>query len=101
MSNYNVRMHTMLGTSHSWAITMRGFASGFLNGGHNLYLKTTNGTDDIPLLMQKHMVEDFGAADIDFCYTLPKNFRRRFLKGSGMRAAIYNYETDIVPFKWK
>ncbi|MAG28410.1 hypothetical protein CMI47_23025, partial [Candidatus Pacearchaeota archaeon] len=40
-------------------------------------------------------------ADIDICYTLPKNFKRRFAGGSSIKAAIYNYETSITPKEWQ
>ena len=98
---YNVRMHTMLGTNHSWAITMRGFADAFLKLGHNVNLISTNGTDDIPLQMQRSTREAYDDVDIDFCYTLPRNFRSRFLRKSKAKFAIYNYETNLMPKEWK
>lgn len=91
----------MLGTSHSWAVTMRGLLSSFKDRGHHLYLKSINGRE----LLQKKLIQDLDKwhpnPDLDIAYTLPKNFASRFSSKSKVKAAIYNYESSIVPQEWK
>jgi len=96
----NIRSETMLGTSHSWAITMRGLLGGFKNNGHNLYLKSVNGRELINQNLLKDLDKWHPSPDLDITYTLPVNFSKRFEKKSKIKAAIYNYESSILPREW-
>ena len=96
----NIRSHSMLGTHHSWAITMRQLLNQFQTKGHKLYLKTTNGKDFIPGNLLSRLDREIANADIDICYTLPRNFKDRFSKKSKLKLAIYNYESSILPRMW-
>jgi len=100
MNSLNIRSETMLGTSHSWAITMRGLLSAFKDRGHNLYLKTINGRELIPDNLLKDLDKWYPSPDLDIAYTLPVNFSTRFSKKSKIKAAIYNYESSILPKEW-
>lgn len=98
---YNIRTLSMLGTSHSWAITMRSLLDGFIKNGHHCYLNSINGYEMVPEEWGPFLRRDIEAPDIDFCYTAPINFVNRFKNKSKLKMAIYNYETSILPAKWK
>ena len=97
---YNIRMHTMLGTSHSWAVVMRNLARSLSCFDNNIFMKTTNGMSNVDPHLYKFFNKHEKNINLDMCYTLPRNFNRRFLNSSKIRAAIYNYETDIMPKEW-
>ncbi len=97
---YNVRINTMLGTNHSWAVVMRNIAKSMAKLDCNLFMKTTNGMSNIDPDLYKFFHKSPKNIDLDICYTLPRNFGRRFLKDSRLKASIYNYETDIMPSDW-
>lgn len=90
----------MLGTHHSWAVTMRSLLTKFQEGGHKLYLTSANGTDSIPENLMPRINRDLAIPDLDICYTLPVNFKDRFKKKSKLKLAIYNYESSILPKTW-
>ncbi len=90
----------MLGTHHSWAVTMRSLISQFEKKNHRLFLKTTNGKDLIPKKWEKYLDKSHKNPDIDLCYTLPRNFAARFKKKSKLKLVIYNYETSHMPEVW-
>lgn len=74
-------------------------------------VQSTNGMDesffDEPNKQAKSIarMEQFGPGkkeiDIDFCYTVPNNYRQRFLANSKNKCIIYNYETTVMPPEWK
>jgi glycosyltransferase involved in cell wall biosynthesis len=99
MSSLDIRVQSMLGTSHSWAVTMRSLIKEFHGLGHELYLDSINGYEMFPInwTSMKRSVEN---PDIDLCYTLPRNFKDRFLKKSKLKLAVYNYETSVLPPAW-
>lgn len=100
MKNLNIRCESMLGTSHSWAVTMRNLLKNFHNLDNNLYLKTINGRTLFPEEW-KPFLRDIKDPDIDISYTLPRNFEHRFKKNAKLKLAIYNYETSILPEMWR
>ena len=91
----------MLGTEHSWCVTMRNILLQFNDMGHKLYLKSTDGENLIPKKLKSRLNRDIEVPDLDVCYTLPSNFKIRFKEKSKVKMAIYNYETDIFPEMWK
>lgn len=93
-------MNTMLNTSHSWAVTMRNIAWSLDKLGHAVSADSTNGTNEINPAFKKFFSKYYDKFDLDICYTLPLNFNKRFLKNSGTKAVIYNYESSIVPEEW-
>lgn len=97
----NIRSQSMLGTHHSWAITMRNLLTQFQEKGHKLYLTTTNGKESIPENLLPRVGRDIAIPDLDICYTLPRNFKDRFSKKSKLKLAIYNYETSEFPRMWR
>ena len=99
MSKLRIRSESMLGTSHSWAVTMRSLLREFYAMGHDLYLNSTNEYDLFPDEWRQLCREGVNA-DIDITYTLPRNFRYRFNRNSKLKLAIYNYETSILPAVW-
>ena len=100
MGSQNIRIKSMLGTSHSWAVTMRSLAQEFIKLENNLYIDSINGYEMFPLNWHrlKRQIEN---PDIDICYTLPRNFEDRFAEKSKLKLAIYNYETSVLPSVWK
>lgn len=91
----------MLGTYHSWAITMRNILTHFQNWDHKLYLKTVNGKECIPQSLLARLDRDIAIPDLDICYTLPSNFPKRFKKKAKLKVGLYNYESDLLPKMWK
>jgi glycosyltransferase involved in cell wall biosynthesis len=90
----------MLGTTHSWAVTLRSLLKEFELMGHDLYLESINDYDMFPEDWKRYK-KNCKNADIELTYTLPRNFRHRFNKDSALKLAIYNYETSILPKVWK
>lgn len=100
MDKIKIRTRTMLGTSHSWAVTMRSLFLQFSKMSNvECYMSSTNRYELFPEELRPS-IRNCSDADIDICYTLPRNFRSRFRKDSKVKMAIYNYETDILPEKW-
>lgn len=99
-TKYKIRTKTMLGTHHSWAVTMRSLFYYFIKDEHQCYLNSINGYTMCPKKWEPLLEKEIDAPDIDFCYTAPRNFATRFKKSAKLKAAIYNYETDILPPKW-
>lgn len=100
MSGTNIRCESMLGTTHSWAVTMRSLLKEFYLLNNFIYEKSINGYsffEDYNLYSK----EDISNPDIDISYTLPRNFSFRFKKKSKLKLAIYNYETSILPDVWR
>lgn len=97
----DIRSKTMLGTHHSWAVTMRSLFKYMKEDGHNLYLSSINGYSMCPKSWVPILDKDNDSPDLDICYTAPRNFRSRFKKNSKVKMAIYNYETSHLPPKWK
>ena len=99
MNNLRIRSESMLGTTHSWAVTVRSLLRELHSMGHELCLNSTNGYDLFPKEWKKFCKEGINA-DIDLTYTLPRNFKHRFNRNSKLKLAIYNYETSILPKVW-
>ena len=100
MSVLKIRSQAMLGTTHSWAVTIRGLLKEFRLMNHDLYLSSINGYDLFPSEWKEFCRECIDA-DIDLTYTLPRNFKQRFNRNSKLKLAIYNYETSILPKVWE
>lgn len=108
----DVRMYTWSAGGLSWSYVMSRLGLAFDNLGGNTYFCSTNGIQDTdPFFNEQKMVESalglqgFGPGkkpiDIDFCYTVPVNFPRRFLSNSKSKCVIYNFETTHWPKNWK
>lgn len=97
---YSIRTKTMLGTHHSWAVTMRSLLLYYIRQQHDCYLNSINGFSMCPKTWEGLCNKDIDNPDIDICYTAPKNFATRFKKNAKLKMAIYNYETDILPKEW-
>lgn len=95
-----IRSETMLGTSHSWAVTMRSLLLQMQKLGHLLFLKSTNRKTLIPPALMSRLGLDCSEADVDLTYTLPRNFAARFKTKSKLKLAIYNYESSQLPKMW-
>lgn len=99
MKKLKIRTQTMLGTHHSWSITMLNLFSAFEKMGHELYMNTTNGIENVPKKWFKYF-RDCDDPDIDINYTLPSNWTHRFAPNAKMKMGIYNYESSILPAGW-
>ena len=100
MKPLNIRSKSMLGTSHSWAVTMRNLLSAFYSMNHDLFLNSINGYDLLPEEWSKFKDRECLTPDIDICYTLPRNFAFRYSANSKLKLAIYNYESSHLPAAW-
>lgn len=99
MGKLDIRVQSMLGTSHSWSVTMRSLIEEFHKLGHSMYLESINGYEMFPLSWAK-MKRATESPDLDISYTLPRNFKDRFAKSSKVKMAVYNYETSVLPKVW-
>ena len=100
MKKLKIRAHGMFGATHSWSHTVRSILFEFYKMGHELFITSTDGYG----FAQKEMSGCFGRevdnADIDICYTLPKNFKQWFNPTSKLKLAIFNWESTGVPTEW-
>jgi len=90
----------MLGTAHSWAVTVRSLLLEMARMNHRLDLQSINGYKLFPEELEPFVENSYSSHDIDLTYTLPRNFNQRFLATSSARMAIYNYETSHLPPAW-
>ena len=95
-----IRVNTMLGTNHSWSVTMRSLITEFIKLNNKLFIISTDGDKLIKDKWDEYLMECDSSPDIDISYTLPVNFRERFRRDSKLKLAIYNYETSIMPRAW-
>ena len=95
----NIKSHTMLGSNHSWAITMRALLKEFRALNNNLYLESVNGTQNLDKELLYFVGMWHPNPDLNISYTMPKNFPDRFKTGK-KKIAIYNYESSILPPEW-
>ena len=96
-----IRSKAMLGTTHSWAVTMRSLLIELAKLNSRLDLHSINGYKLFPEELEPFIENNYSNHDIDLTYTLPRNFKDRFLKGSSSRMAIYNYESSHLPAVWR
>jgi glycosyltransferase involved in cell wall biosynthesis len=107
----NIRTYTWIQGMLSWAYVSARLCQALEELGHNVYTISTNGIrNSDPYFTEKKMIEStialqkFGIGrrpiDMDFCYTVPSNFPKRFLTNSKHKCAIYNYETHYWDPKW-
>jgi len=101
MKRLKIRTQTMFGTSHSWSITMQEIMIQFAKMGHDLYISSTDGYQNLSHDLSTFYNRDCDDPDIDICYTLPLNWKSRFKKKSKLKLSIFNYETSIIPVEWK
>lgn len=92
-----IRSHSIFGTHHSWAVTMRSLFGEFIKDGHDPYIRSINKYACVPKEWEEHCNRDTPEPDLDICYTAPINFHSRFAPGAKVKAAIYNYETIPLP----
>jgi glycosyltransferase involved in cell wall biosynthesis len=100
MEQLKIRSKGMIGTHHSWAVTMRSLFDHWIKQGHDCYITTMNNYDCVPTDWERFINRDYHSPDLDICYTLPYNFDSRFAKKSRVKMAIYNYETSRMPAEW-
>lgn len=93
----------------SWPIVMDELTHAAEQAGDDVYLTSTNGcsgmrywSDEKSKRKREELAPVFETGfDLDITYTLPTNFSRRFLANSRVKAALYNYESSVMPVKWK
>lgn len=95
----NIRMKTMLGSSMSWAVVMRNLAIE-MEKDNSLFLESINGYDMVSENLLSRVMPCFNS-DLDITYTMPQNFEKRFHSKSKIKAAIYNYESSLLPIAWR
>lgn len=97
---YSIRSKTMLGTSHSWAVTMRSLLFELYKLENDLYLESINGVSMLEPPLLDFTGRTIEEADVNFCYTMPRNFKSRTKDKAKLNLAIYNYETSHLPEEW-
>lgn len=94
-----IRMKSMFGGMMSWSVVMRSLALE-LSRENDIFLDSINGTDLMSDYLLSRIMPCFNA-DLDLTYTIPQNFSTRFNRKSKIKAAIYNYESSILPKAWR
>jgi glycosyltransferase involved in cell wall biosynthesis len=100
MRKLKIRSHGMFGATHSWSYTVRSLMYEFYKMGHELYITSTDGYGFAPKEMSQFFNRDTDQADIDLCYTLPRNFKQWFNKNSKLKLGIFNWESTSLPKEW-
>lgn len=90
----------MFGAVHSWSYCVRSIMYELFKLGHECYVTSTDGYQFAPKEMSACFGQDTDCADIDLCYTLPKNFRQWFHPASRLKIAIFNWESTALPPEW-
>jgi len=100
MRKLKIRSHGMFGATHSWSYTVRSLMYEFYKMGHDLYITSTDGYGFAPKELSSFFDRETNEADIDLCYTLPRNFKRWFNPNSKLKLAIFNWESTSIPPEW-
>jgi glycosyltransferase involved in cell wall biosynthesis len=100
MRKLKIRAHGMFGATHSWSYTVRSLMYEFYKMGHDLYITSTDGYGFAQKEMSHFFDKDTDHADIDLCYTLPRNFKQWFNKSSRLKLGIFNWESTTLPKEW-
>lgn len=90
----------MFGATHSWSYCVRSMMYEFFKMGHDCYVTSTDGYTFAPKEMSGCFGKDTDRADIDLCYTLPKNFKQWFSPTSNFKVALFNWESTAMPPEW-
>lgn len=90
----------MFGATHSWSHCVRSLMYEFFKMGHDCYITSTDGYSFAPKEMSQCFNQDTNCADIDLCYTLPKNFKHWFSPTSRFKVALFNWESTVMPPEW-
>ncbi len=90
----------MLGTTHSWSVTMQNLLLQFHKKNHDLYLRSIDGYELLPEELSSFAERECIEPDIDIAYTLPRNFKIRYNLNSKLKLGIYNYESSTLPGVW-
>lgn len=100
MRKLKIRAHGMFGATHSWSYTVRSLMYEFYKMGHDLYITSTDGYGFAQKEMSQFFDKEVDNADIDLCYTLPRNFKKWFNPTSKLKMAIFNWESTSLPKEW-
>ena len=100
MKPLKIRAHGMFGATHSWSYTVRSLIMEFHKMGHDIYVTSTDGYSFVPKELSPYFNRDTDQADIDLCYTLPRNFQQWFNQKSKLKIAIFNWESTSLPLEW-
>lgn len=100
MNSLKIRSKSMLGTTHSWSVTMQNLLLQFHKKNHDLYLRSIDGYELLPEELSSFAERECIEPDIDIAYTLPRNFKIRYNLNSKLKLGIYNYESSTLPGVW-
>jgi len=101
MRKLKIRSYGMFGATHSWSYTVRSIMYEFYKMGHDLYINSTDGYNFAPKELSSFYNKDTDSADIDICYTLPRNFKKWFNPNSKLKLGIFNWESTSMPPEWR
>ena len=96
-----IRLSGLMGRQHSWSHTTRSLAKEFYKLGNEIFLHPTDGTEFLDKSILDFVGKNEEYPDLDITYTLPVNYKKRFLKNSKVKASIFNYESSVLPNVWK
>ncbi len=100
MKKLNIRSYGKFGSSHSWSYTTRSLAYELYKMGHSLSIQSTDGYLYAQNDLSQFYNKPINPIDIDFCYTLPVNFKSWFNKDSRLKLGIFNWESSLMPKEW-
>lgn len=107
-----VRSYSWFQNNLSWSTVMESLLHAIEQKGNLVAIKSTNGYKGMRYWNEDRAREKQNEAarlirdqkqryDLDITFTVPVNFPKRFLKDSRCRAALYAYESSIMPPEWK
>lgn len=104
-----VRSYSWGNSDISWSVVMEELLHALEKKGNIIDFIGTNGYSGMTRWDSKKGIESeirslnylkTNAYDLDITYTLPANFYKRFETTSKVKAAIYAYESSIMPSSW-
>lgn len=106
----HIRSFSWGAASISWSTVVEELLHAAEEQGHRVVFLSTNGHAGMKYwdqdksikaeLYQREFIRAGGSYDIDLTYTVPINFKDRFLSASKCKMAIYAYESSIMPQHW-
>ena len=86
---------------HSWSSVAQNMTQAFMNFGHECKVVNCSptGATNIPSQFKPLLNRRFKHTDLSWSYTAPFNWPRRFKEPCDFKAAMYAYESSILPKK--
>ena len=84
---------------HSWASVSQNMTQAFMALGHQCKVINCSptGASNIPSQFKPILNKRFNHCDLSWAYTAPFNWAKRFKESCDFKAAMYAYESSILP----